>query len=176
MTHNLVARYGSRTAVINQALVEAMSVTDERLDVIRASHVERLHIFAKMEVAPESELLCLAREFDNLEFRQQKLWGFAQDRDHHRWFDVPRCGCPKRHNENLLSTPMRIVSVDCIIHGQLLPRENQGDDLVSEGIPIGNGRGFIEQWVSADTVPNVRSVNIDNPSCEPLLTFTPRKQ
>lgn len=173
MSRDVVARYGARTTVINEALLYTMGVSDERLDVIRASHVERLHIFAQMEVAEKTDLLRLAHEFDNLEFRQQKLWGFAQDCNYHRWFDVPHCGCSNRFNADLIGTPMRIVSLNCEVHGQLLVK-NHDCERCSGGLPLGDGCGQISQWIPLDGSLDIQVVNVN---CEvhgtPLATFTP---
>ena len=148
------------------------------VQALLATHVEKLRLFDTMRSAHPNALLRLAREFDNLEFRQQGLWGFALDRDHHRWFDVPRCSCPKHGNSQLLSMPVRLVADACEVHGQLLHGRHSPEPyacgMCPSEMPVGDDAGSIISWKPLTRDSGIRVVNVDCPEHGPgLLSFTP---
>ena len=121
-----------RPAVLNPDLIVSQGIGPDEVAALEASHVERAALFDRMDVAPESELLALAQEFDQLEFRQQELWRSRQDALHHYWFTVPRCTCCKSTNQRLYGvSPFRAIQPGCPIHGQLLLANGEaGPDVV----------------------------------------------
>lgn len=111
---------GRNISVLNPRLAQAQNVTDDQLEALRASHVIRHHLFQAARNGLSNDLLLqmVATVFDALETEQQKLWNFPTDPNHHRWFDVPGCTCPKMDNAERLGTPHRVYSNDCPIHGR----------------------------------------------------------
>ena len=111
---------GRNISILNPRLAEAQAVTDDQLEALRASHVIRHHLFTAAHRGIKNDLVLqmVANVFDALETEQQKLWNFPADPNHHRWFDVPGCTCPKMDNADRLGTPNRVISNDCHIHGQ----------------------------------------------------------
>jgi len=88
------------------------------LDKIKELHIERLSIYDDMILCTDNiKLKELANDVTKTEFKLQKLWGFPQDENFHRWFDVPKCTCPKMDNAERLGTEYRIINEDCPIHG-----------------------------------------------------------
>lgn len=103
---------------INGRLVERQGITDEGLGVIKELHKLKIDIFQQARKASDvAEIRRLAAEYEQLEFRLQAAWGFSVNVDYHRWFDFPRCSCPKFDNEDRYGTPYRIYNQDCIVHG-----------------------------------------------------------
>ena len=115
----LAVRYnGNLVCVLNPYLINKMKIDRETLEKLKLTHIERAKIFAAMEATDDVfGLKYLAEEFDKLEFKQQALWGWPQDANMHRWFDVPKCTCPKTDNAERLGTKYRIIAEDCPIHG-----------------------------------------------------------
>jgi hypothetical protein len=113
--------YNGQVTVLNSYLVESRHIDDETLERLKETHVVRLKIFEAAREAAEHDdvdtLRKLASIFTALEFEQQALWGFSQDADFHRWFDLPGCTCPKSDNVDRLGTPYSVIDLQCPIHG-----------------------------------------------------------
>jgi hypothetical protein len=109
---------GDEVIRINPRLVARQQISDEVLEQIKGTHVQRLHIFQQArETDDQAQLRQLAKDFEQLEYHQQTLWGFSQDPNFHRWFDFPKCTCPKMDNQDRYGTPYRVISADCPVHG-----------------------------------------------------------
>ena len=55
-------------------------------------------------------------EFE-LEFELQRLWGFLQDKEFHRyWLNIGSCSCPKMDSLERLGFE-RIINLGCPVHG-----------------------------------------------------------
>lgn len=90
----------------------------EHLNELKELHVQKLILFKAMEETDDPVLLkAYANNFEQIEFAMQQCWGFEMDRNHHRWFEVPKCTCPKMDNADRIGTPYRIHTADCPIHG-----------------------------------------------------------
>lgn len=103
---------------VSPYLIKSRNISDDVVEQLKESHVERLRIFQEARATTDVPTLQrLAAEFEKLEFRQQALWGFPQSSDFHRWFEFPGCDCPKMDNEDRLGTSYRVISETCVIHG-----------------------------------------------------------
>ena len=109
---------GKPISILSPALIAEQNIDRETLEKLKLTYIERAEIFESMENTDDvSELKALAKKFDELQFRQQALWGFPQNENFHRWFDVPKCECPKMDNMENLGTKYRITVGNCPIHG-----------------------------------------------------------
>ena len=103
---------------LNERLAVQQKVSDEALSAIVLSHQLRWMLFeTAKKITDPTKLKLLANVFTALEFEQQKLWNFPQDKNFHRFFDFPGCKCPRLDNIDALGTPYKIHSQDCPIHG-----------------------------------------------------------
>lgn len=126
MNNDIASRFlvidydGTLISVLNPQLADQQGVTDQQLEALRASHIIRAELFKAATHGIDNDLLLtmVANVFDALETEQQKLWNFPPDPNHHRFFDVPGCRCPKHDNAERIGTPSRIYSNDCPIHGR----------------------------------------------------------
>lgn len=111
---------GTLISALNPHLAAKQGVTEGQLEALRASHLIRASLFKAASLGIHNDLLLtmVANVFDALETEQQKLWNFPADPNHHRFFDVPGCLCPKHDNAERLGTSQRIYSNDCPIHGR----------------------------------------------------------
>jgi hypothetical protein len=114
--------FEDQVTYLNHKMVERQGVSDATLELIKQSHVERFKLF-KTALATDdvTTLRSLAAQFEELEFRQQELWGFGRNADYHRWFDFPKCTCPKLDNMDRMGTSYRVYSEDCPIHSGKQP-------------------------------------------------------
>lgn len=117
--YRVVDRAGNFICYLNPVLANRNKVSDENLAALRLSHIVREKLFNMARKTKDSrKLKAFAELFEELEFEQQRLWGFPQDRNFHRWFDLPGCTCPKMDNEDAYSTDRRIVMHSCPAHGR----------------------------------------------------------
>lgn len=106
---------GKETILINKRLLDMQNCW-ENLETIKELHSEKLHIYDEMNETDDPGLLLL---FDalltNIEFELQALWKFTQDINFHRFWERPKCTCPKL--DNIDNYPYRqIISGDCPLH------------------------------------------------------------
>ena len=104
--------------ILNESLLRKQRINEEDENLIRVSHTLKDGLFKKMsETDDKEELRTLAKLVENLEFIQQKLWGFPLDESFHLWYLVPKCTCPKMDNREATGVKNhRIIVSDCPIH------------------------------------------------------------
>lgn len=103
---------------LNGYLIEQQNIID--VETLKKAHIVRHHIFEKMKQTNYSPTLKnLAKRAERVEYIIQKLWGFPQDRNYHRWWNLPGCTCPKLDNEDRWGTPYRIYVEYCPIHREV---------------------------------------------------------
>jgi hypothetical protein len=110
--------FNGEVTYINHRLINSRNIDDATLELIKERHRERIDIFQRARKTQDKESLTfLAKAYERVEFQLQQLWGFDQNSNYHRWFELPGCTCPKVDNIDRLGTPYRVYSVDCPVHG-----------------------------------------------------------
>lgn len=90
----------------------------ENLQKIKDAHVEKLAIYNKIENTSNiKELKELANLITEIEFKLQELWKFPKNYKFHRFWETPKCMCPKIDNEDAYPHGYYIISADCPLHG-----------------------------------------------------------
>lgn len=108
----------SKLSMINQNLVNRQKVSADDVQKIVKLQTIRKYFYDFIELSNDKEeIRRLDKIITQIEFKLQRLWGFPQDRNHHRWFDVPKCSCPKWDNADSLVSDFRIINPNCILHG-----------------------------------------------------------
>jgi len=109
---------GKARVFLNPDLIEEQGITSiETIEELKITHEDRLRIFEAMENTDDpEELKMFAKQFETIEFEQQKLWGFKLDRNFHKWFTVPKCTCPKMDNEDRCGTEYKVINPSCPVH------------------------------------------------------------
>lgn len=121
-----LVKYGKYEYYLNDKLAKLNNVSDENIAKIVKAHIFKLKQFELMEQTDNKCLLkSLADVIEQIEYELQELWGFAKDKNFHRWFDVPKCTCPKLDNEERIGTSYRIIAVHCPVHGESNESENR---------------------------------------------------
>lgn len=123
---DLTVRYkGKAKYTLNPAFVKQQKITDpETIKELLLTHEDRCRVFEAMEATDDpEELHMFAEQFENLEYEQQKLWGFEPNRNFHRWWEVPKCKCPSMDNRDNYGTKYRIIAGHCPVH--TLTEENE---------------------------------------------------
>ena len=104
LNQNLVAR--------NNVSYEAQIQLCELYDKLEA-----LLLSSKGELLTRADYNIISDKITELEFELQKLWGFPQDKEFHRyWLSVGHCKCGAIDNLERLGYG-RIINLGCPVHG-----------------------------------------------------------
>ena len=104
LNQNLVAR--------NNVSYEAQLQLCELYDKLGA-----LLLSSKGELLTRADYDIISERVAVLEFELQRLWGFPQDKEFHRyWLNIGSCSCPKMDNMDRLGYG-RIINLGCPVHG-----------------------------------------------------------
>jgi hypothetical protein len=112
--------YNNTRYYINQTLATKQGLSDETIKSIVDKHIDKLKIYEKMESCTEiDKLKQFAYDVRDIEYDLQELWGFEQNENYHRFWEVPKCTCPVLDNIDRIGTSYQVVSGTCIIHGSM---------------------------------------------------------
>ena len=79
--------------------------------------LEALLLSSKGELLTRADYDIVSERVTELEFELQRLWGFPQDEEFHRyWLSVGQCYCPHIDNLERLGYG-RIINLGCPVHG-----------------------------------------------------------
>jgi hypothetical protein len=116
--NNIFKHATSKLYSINNNLVIRQKVSPEDVKKIEKLQNIRSYFYDFIELSEDKEeIRRLAKFITQIEFQLQKLWNFKPDETMHRWFDVPKCSCPRMDNVDYLGTPYKSINHKCIIHG-----------------------------------------------------------
>lgn len=103
---------------LNPRLAAKQNLSRANLEALKETHIFKHMLFNSAKATDDpATLKALATLFERVEFEQQRLWGFPQDSKMHRWFDFPKCACPKMDNQDRYGTGFAIINSACPIHG-----------------------------------------------------------
>lgn len=108
---------------LNPRLLQTKQIPESRFDEMVKLHIEKDTIMRYMQLIGgqrEIQKVALrqyAKKITKIEFALQGLWGFGQDENFHRWWELPKCSCPKMDNEEHWGTEFRVINQNCILHG-----------------------------------------------------------
>ena len=104
LNQNLVARNN----VSYEAQLQLCELYDE-LDALLET--------SKLEGLTRADYDIISERVTELEFELQRLWGFPQDEEFHKyWLSVGSCSCPNMDNMDRLGYG-RIINLGCPVHG-----------------------------------------------------------
>jgi hypothetical protein len=104
--------------MLNKHLIREKNISDETLNNIKRVHHEKLFLFTEMDKTDNVETLrSYAKMITKLEFELQELWCFPKDIKFHKFWELPKCKCPKMDNDDAWGSGYYIVSGQCPIHG-----------------------------------------------------------
>lgn len=105
--------------VLNQDLLEKQGVDLEGAAEILGLHARKLALYAAMKEAEDFSLSAYGRELRSVEYALQRAWGFPQSEKYHRFWEAPRCICPKMDNEDRYPSGSYVVMTTCPVHGDI---------------------------------------------------------
>ncbi len=102
---------------LNPALILKNKLTRDEVKQLIQLHQSKIVLFNEAEKEIDRvKLQALVADLENLEFEIQACSKLRRDKNYHRWFDFPKCTCPKVENEQNLSTAKRVINPNCIAH------------------------------------------------------------
>ena len=108
---------GELAGRINDRLIESKGIDDITLREIIRIHEHKLVIYACIENESNIEVLpTYAKILTYYETLLQMLWGFPDNKKFHRFWNTPRCTCPKLDNEDRYPNGYYIRNLECPLH------------------------------------------------------------
>lgn len=118
INEELVVYYkGRAVSAVNPRLLDRQGCW-ENLEKIKQLHLERHDLFDQMYLETDVDLLLIYDSLcDVIEFELQELWKFEPNAKYHRFWERPKCTCPKL--DNIDWYPYRkVILEDCVLHGK----------------------------------------------------------
>lgn len=106
--------------ILNESLVRKQHITEMGIVSLKILHQERhryIKGMAETDVSQREVLQWFVRKIKEADFALQQAWGFPQDENYHRWWEVPHCLCPHLDNAENYGTQYRIINGQCPVHG-----------------------------------------------------------
>tara|TARA_Y100000588_G_scaffold254014_1_gene268576 strand:- start:20181 stop:20603 length:423 start_codon:yes stop_codon:yes gene_type:complete len=104
---------------INPEMLLANKISEDSqiFENIKKAQSKRIKIFNAMENTDNPKALeKLDQEFTANEFYLQEQWGFEENIDYHKFWEAPKCTCPKFDNEDNYPSGYYSFDQKCPIH------------------------------------------------------------
>jgi translation initiation factor 2 beta subunit (eIF-2beta)/eIF-5 len=109
---------GNPKSILNSRLIQQQGLTEDDVDELKKLHIEKLIVLDLINSTDNKiALKNYVHVIELIEFALQKVWKFEQNRNYHDWFDVPKCMCPKLDNYDNKGIDIRIITLECPLHG-----------------------------------------------------------
>lgn len=107
--------------MINYKLADKLGLSQEVKNKIESRHRIRDKIEELMKETDNKRFLKALKDIWHLnEFKLQELWGFKRDINYHKWWNLPKCSCPKIDNEDTYPLGYYVLNSSCVLHGDSL--------------------------------------------------------
>lgn len=105
--------------ILNDRLIKQQDLNDTDVKNIHKLHsIKNCFIDIMEKEDCQNKLKLMSRLVTQIEFQLQKAWKFEQDQTFHRFWELPKCSCPKLDNEDLSGTGHRYINPNCLYHGK----------------------------------------------------------
>lgn len=108
--------------MINLALARKQCLDDITIYKINEIQQARSNIHEAMQKMGNAANKHLLREIGKflpeIELELQKLWGFEQNLNYYRFWNVPHCSCAKMDNDDSYPSGRYYVNLECPVHGE----------------------------------------------------------
>lgn len=116
---DLTVRAGGREIIIDARMLRFQGLDTGDLQLLKELYAEKLLMYAKMEEVEEAEELALyGFELTKLEYQIQAAWEFEENRAFHKFWEAPKCTCPKTDNNDAYPSGYYSYRTDCPVHSQ----------------------------------------------------------
>ena len=118
---NLTTTFEGLSTTLNKDLIKSKGLSEATVKAILKVHHTRLktrYHMSQMNPLEEYEKLIKANQtIKECDITLQDLWGFEENEDYFRFWEVPYCLCPKLDNEDAYPTGYYVVNGNCPVHG-----------------------------------------------------------
>lgn len=105
---------------LNKNLINKQQLSKSDVENIKKLHAQRICIEKCMELEDNSEKLkLLFFLWNEIQNELQKAWKFEQDYRYIRFWEVPKCECPKSDNEESYGYGRFVYNMSCPVHGTI---------------------------------------------------------
>ncbi len=110
--------YKNNTIYLNETLIKDKNVSKKNLNRIKTLHFQKMILFEAMEKIDDPNTLRKYDKYlDEIETELQYCWGFDYNPNFFKFWERPKCTCPKMDNEDMYPTRYCIINSDCPLHG-----------------------------------------------------------
>ena len=114
----LTIAYKNKNTHLNPVLISLQNLSEADVSLIKRLHMTRMEIECDMEDAPSEYILKgLYSLWWNVQHLLQDAWKFERNDNFIRFWDVPRCTCPKMDNEENYPLGYYVTNMSCEVHG-----------------------------------------------------------
>ena len=111
-------KVGNSKIKLNKHFIEKQDAMDN-LDDLKSCYRQKLEIYNSIIVDNDpKQFKEFARLLTNLENEIQELFNFEANINFHRFWETPKCKCPKLDCEDAWPTGYYTISGDCPFHGE----------------------------------------------------------
>ena len=111
-------RFDKRIPILNGRLIANQGLNQEEVNKILKLHMVRNCYLTLMEIYDDKDdLRYLCGVITQIDFQLQKLWKFKIDSVYHKFWELPKCECPKMDNSDAYGTGHRYINPNCKLHG-----------------------------------------------------------
>lgn len=108
---------GKGICKINRKLLDKMDAWNN-LNLIKEAHRLKYSAYELLKkIEDPDELKEIDKLISQIEFNLQEFWGFPQNAKYHRFWERPKCTCPKMDNAERWPIGYYVISGDCPLHG-----------------------------------------------------------
>jgi hypothetical protein len=90
----------------------------QNLDKLKSCLLEKLKIYDEI-IKNDTNLHKYYKKLTNIEYNLQLLYGEKEDKTYHRFWETPKCTCPKIDNIEIYPNKEPIFNLKCPIHGEI---------------------------------------------------------
>lgn len=106
--------------VLNKDLIIKQNLSDEEVEQLESLHRERVILEHLIETSIEEDIKSYANLHLENNRELQKAWKFEVDDKYYRFWDLPKCGCPKMDNDDNYPSGYYYKNNNCLLHGNFI--------------------------------------------------------
>jgi hypothetical protein len=110
--------FNKKNLILNQNLISRNELNEGDVSKLSKLHHIKWCFFNLAEkLEDKNELKSISEIITQIEFQLQNVWKFNQDSVYHKFWEIPKCSCPKMDNEEVYGTGHRYINTNCLYHG-----------------------------------------------------------
>jgi hypothetical protein len=106
---------------VNMNLAEKQVLTTKDIQLVELLHYIRKELFEELLSTEEDVIRTNRKEYTDklwaIEEKLQEVWKFGVNQNYYRFWEVPRCTCPKMDNDDSYPYGRYVISSNCPLHG-----------------------------------------------------------